>query len=340
MINIYLICVSDFYYKNRIFDLTSDTNRDDYYYPYFLLKKRFEDYGISLNTYDYYDSLVDDFKADFIFLDIPQNMAHFNKIYKYNNKYLLLLENDAIRSINWKYSLHDSFTKIFTWNDSIIDDKYIQIRLPNKIPYYIDHIPEKSKFCTMIAGHKFTSNSKELYTERLKVIRWFEKNQPNYFDLFGIGWNSFQFKGKLSFLNRFKSITNRFEVHFPSYKGQVKTKKEIYDQYKFSICFENVRDLPGYITEKIFDSFFSYCVPVYWGASNISDLIPEDTFIDRRKFKSNEELFNFLFYMSDKSYNDYQRAIERFLHSEGVYPFSAEHFVDIIVNEVIKNGYQ
>ena len=46
-----------------------------------------------------------------------------------------------------------------------------------------------------------------------------------------------------------------------------------------------MRDVLGYITEKIFDSFAAWCVPVYWGASNVTDYIPEGCFIDRRKFR-------------------------------------------------------
>lgn len=34
---------------------------------------------------------------------------------------------------------------------------------------------------------------------------------------------------------------------------------------KHYFCFENVRDLPGYITEKIFDCFFAEYIPIYWG---------------------------------------------------------------------------
>ena len=48
----------------------------------------------------------------------------------------------------------------------------------------------------------------------------------------------------------------------------------------FAICYENARDIPGYITEKIFDCFFAGCVPIYWGgAPNVTDHIPANTFI-------------------------------------------------------------
>jgi hypothetical protein len=42
----------------------------------------------------------------------------------------------------------------------------------------------------------------------------------------------------------------------------VDSKKNTLEKYKFSICYENARDIPGYITEKIFDCFFAGCVPI------------------------------------------------------------------------------
>jgi hypothetical protein len=108
-------------------------------------------------------------------------------------------------------------------------------------------------------------------------------------------------------------------------------------QYRFSICYENVRDLPGYVTEKIWDSFFAGCVPIYWGASNITSYIPEDCFIDRRKFTSHDELYRFMVSMSESEYITYQERIEAFLVSEKARPFSAEAFSEIIVNTILKD---
>ena len=39
------------------------------------------------------------------------------------------------------------------------------------------------------------------------------------------------------------------------------SKKEIYNQYKFSLCFENSISR-SYITEKIFDCFFEKIIPI------------------------------------------------------------------------------
>ena len=50
--------------------------------------------------------------------------------------------------------------------------------------------------------------------------------------------------------------------------GAVKDKIEWLRGYKFNICFEN-SSYPGYLTEKLFDSYMAGCIPVYWGDSSI-----------------------------------------------------------------------
>lgn len=81
---------------------------------------------------------------------------------------------------------------------------------------------------------------------------------------------------------------------FENAMGTVESKAITLAKYKFCICYENMRDVKGYITEKIFDCFMAGCVPIYWGASNITDYIPADCFIDRRTFTSMEELYVFM----------------------------------------------
>ena len=50
--------------------------------------------------------------------------------------------------------------------------------------------------------------------------------------------------------------------------GAVKDKIEWLRGYKFNICFENA-SYPGYLTEKLFDSFLAGCIPVYWGDTSL-----------------------------------------------------------------------
>ncbi len=45
-------------------------------------------------------------------------------------------------------------------------------------------------------------------------------------------------------------------------------------EYKFNICFENSSN-PGYLTEKLFDSFAAGCIPIYWGDTSLRCCLPE-----------------------------------------------------------------
>lgn len=47
--------------------------------------------------------------------------------------------------------------------------------------------------------------------------------------------------------------------------------------FKYSIAMEN-QSARNVITEKIFDPLLAYCVPIYWGAPNIGDYLPPESF--------------------------------------------------------------
>jgi hypothetical protein len=310
---------------------------DDLMYPFVYLSKFAKTKNIKVSTID--TEPLESYDA-ILFMEFPTfKNKYFRQLIsnKFENLYLLIFESEVIRPDNWNTENHKYFKKIFTWNDDFVDSKkYIKYYWPNKILENLDFdVNKKTKLCTMIIGHKFKSHPLELYTERVKAIRWFEQNHPEDFDLYGIGWDKHYFNGALSMLNRFEVLTKLLKPKYPSYKGAVKSKKEIYEKYKFTICYENVRDIPGYITEKIFDCFFAGCVPVYLGAPNVTDHIPTDTFIDRRKFRTYEELYSYLKNMPDKEYMDYLNAIKDFIRSDKIYPFSAECFAKTIVNEII-----
>jgi hypothetical protein len=322
-----------FYLNNRQFDMSDKiSNRDDCLYGSYLLKERFREKGIDLSTQD----INPPQESKFI---IYNEMPRIKDVSLNKNNYLMIFESEVVRPDNWNSKSHKYFNKIFTWNDEFVDNKkYFKINFSSKIPMDLDFdINKKAKLCAMIVGHKFKSHPLELYTERVKAIRWFERNHPEDFDLYGMGWDKYYFKGALSMLNRFELLRKFLKPKYPSYKGSVKSKREVLQKYKFAICYENVRDIPGYITEKIFDCFFAGCVPIYWGAPNVTEHIPADTFIDRRDFKTYDELYSYLKNMPDKAYMDYLDAIKDFVESDKIYPFNAECFAERIVNEILKD---
>lgn len=324
------------YNNNIMFTNPNSPIGDNLMYPFVYLGQFLMKNGHKINTIDVDD--IRNFDA-ILFIDFP---TFKNKYFRYliNNKfenlYLLIFESEVIKPDNWDIKNHEYFKKIFTWNDDFVNnEKYIKINFSFKIPTDLNfNLGEKNKFCTMIVGHKFKTHPLELYSERVKAIHWFEENHPEDFDLYGIGWDKYYFKGILSKLNRFEFLTKFFKPSYPSYRGFVESKREILKDFKFAICYENAGDISGYITEKMFDCFFAGCVPIYLGAPNVTDYIPSDTFIDRRSFKNYEELYSYLKNMSDREYMDYLDAIKNFIKSDKIYPFSVECFADTVTQAI------
>lgn len=282
-----------------------------------------------------------------IFLDHPTYLnSYFRRLTIFTDKrpllYLVIAENPALRPDNYWKSGHLVFEKVFTWHSELVDEnKYIKCCLPNRVPspFKIDQ-EKKRRFCATIASQKYSAHSAELYSERIRAIRWFEENHPADFDLYGTYWDRWWFKGQLSRLNLFLAPLYRRMpglgrcMRFPSWRGSVPRKRDVLSQYKFSICYENAV-FPGYITEKPFDCWFAGCIPVYLGAPDVLRFIPEGTFIDKRKFRNYQDLYRYMKTMTDVEYQGYLVAIESFVNSEAIRPFSAEGFADTIIRHVI-----
>jgi len=288
------------------------------------------------------DSCVIQDQDAFIFFDFPDlNNSLVQKVWALKKRmYLVIFESELIRPENWDTENHKYFEKIFTWHDGLVDQqKYIKINFSHQIPKTVNvTASDKTRFCTLIASNKWVKHPLELYSKRVEAIRWFEQHHPEQFELYGMGWDHYRFEGPklVRALNRIKSLTSALAPKYPSYRGKVNSKLAVLSNYRFSICYENARDIPGYITEKIFDSMISGCIPVYWGANNITDHIPKDCFIDKRDFDCYEDLYGYLMAMSDAELDARIQSIEAFLSSDNAYPFSAECFAESIVNTVMK----
>lgn len=275
----------------------------------------------------------------FIFFDFPKmTTSYVQKAFNAKKPmYLVLFECEVIKKDNWDSKNHDFFEKIFTWNDELIDNKkYFKINFSQKFPTTIKKdISRKEKLCTLISGNKKVNHPLELYSKRIEAIEWFEKHHPTDFEFYGIGWNDYTHANRyVRFLMKKIGISKVLAPNYQTYKGTVKAKKEVLEKYKFAICYENARDIPGYITEKIFDCFFAGCVPIYWGANNITDYIPKECFIDKREFESYERLYDFINCIDDEHYATYLDSIESFLNKKQENYFKSEDFVKQIINGV------
>ena len=161
-------------------------------------------------------------------------------------------------------------------------------------------------------------SQRELYLDRLEAIKYFSQNPD--FDLYGEGWGSPVRYDNQKFASSIKK----------SYRGYVNDKLEILRQYRFSICFENAI-FPGFITEKIIDSIYAGCIPVYYGAPDIADYIPENTFINFRKFENYPALDHYIRSMNERGYNQYIENINTFITSNLADNVTQEKFTEELI---------
>jgi len=326
-------------YHNFIFLNPNASIGDDLLKPVCELYTYAKQKGLELMTLD----MIEDFGSidAFVFFDFPNmNNPLVQRAFESTSpKYLVIWECEVIKTDNWDIHNHKYFKKIFTWNDEFIDNKkYFKINFSQQFPLEINKdLSKKTKLCTLIASRKRDDHPLEIYSRRLEAIRWFEKKHPEDFDLYGIGWDGYHLISRKwsKTLSKIPLLDKLLPVRFPSFRGKVDRKKPVLEQYKFSICYENARDISGYITEKIFDCFIAGCVPVYWGANNVTDHIPKECFIDKRNFTTYEELFHFMKNMGDKDYLIYLSNIESFFKSEKAYQFSTDYFVKTITETIL-----
>lgn len=284
----------------------------------YLMMKEFERLGHTIHTIDLYPELeVVDF---FLFY-----VLDWNWVKKLADKGLegrmvyCNAEPPSVTKLNTPEGfevLKKFFPYILTWNPEWVDGQRIFHRV---IPYFYEfkacNIPfSERKLITAISANKKSDWEGELYTERENAYNYFEKNYPEDFDFYGVGWEG---------------------TNHPCYRGTVKDKKEVFHQYRFAICFENTRTKKNYITEKIWDCMDAQIVPIYAGAEQITDFIPQECFIDFYAFKNYDELSSYLVNMSEERYSEYLEAAKKLLADENVISqFRGERYGRDILNAV------
>ena len=164
----------------------------------------------------------------------------------------------------------------------------------------------------MISGNKRSHVVSELYSGRIETAQWFYRNSTIPFDVYG---------------------KPPFEL--PNYRGIIPDgeKLSVLKQYRFSLCFENTNHpvlSAGYITEKILDCFETRTIPIYLGACNIEKYIPEDCFIDYRKFSTLFDLESYLKTMSDKEYQRLISAIDQWIAEGNFQKYTNQPFFNAI----------
>lgn len=287
----------------------ANSDRDEFAKKWVELRKALENAGYTVKfTFD--GKGLEDVTAIISITNVNPTLLANLSSYPKEKCFLLVMEPPVFMPHIYDEVHTKIFSKIFVMFDDLVDNKrYFKFYYPQpRQEMYMD-LPDfsKRKLCVVIAGNKDFQHPQALYSARRDTIAFFSNLKNDELDLFGPGWDG-----------------------YPQWKGITRNKWKTYNNYKFSICYENMKDQVGYITEKIFDCFVGGCVPVYWGASNIQDYVPKKCFIDRREFSSEQELYSFLKNMKKETYNDYIRSTEKYFKTSKAQLFSINNFIKII----------
>jgi len=341
--------------QDDLFNPLSPRNRDDCLEPFRMLQAKAALQGIELHTLDVLQQkgMTPNFT---LYLEAVPLVPIQNC-----KNYLIRFETELTVPINGDADYLNQFDGIFTWDQELLNINLTNelnqktalvpkfpITYPNVLPaqFEVNEIVNlgfvnRDLFCVLIGSNRHANlpDVRELYSERVKAIRWFEANASKDFSLFGNGWLVPQKRlgGSGKWRYRIEKILPFLlgQSVFPSYQGPAQNKFEVLAKARFCICFENAKDISGYITEKIFDSLFAGCVPIYWGEPQIQNILPRACFIDFRQFLNSSDpyrdLYQYISKMTEQDYITYQEAGKQFLASPAFRPYSSEAFANAIL---------
>jgi alpha(1,3/1,4) fucosyltransferase len=338
--------------RDRLFDAgTEKNNGADILAPWTYLRRWFSERGVRVHTADLLDrSDLRKGKNVFISFGLLDRYKQFVRRLDLTLSAFFAFESPVVEPQIYRElgAVQRNFKRVFTFTDSEsllpFLDRPLQSR-EFRIPHPFERIDEvlwgrkNRKFLIMMNHNKVPAlDYRELYRERMRALQFFAATEE--IDLYGVGWDgpSFQMGSRLPgtlqrlrhhWLKKWQRIrpVPLLQAARKVYHGPASGKPEVMSQYNFALTFENVI-LKDWITEKIFDCFAVGTVPIYWGAPNIDDHVPQECFIDMRKFANYYELRSYLNNLSPNEIEVYRTAGREFLLSPRFRPFTKEFFTE------------
>jgi hypothetical protein len=351
-------------YNNRFFgENGGDNTRVDYLNPFIYLREKCKKNGINLNTADFIPENIVDGRFIYYYsfgqIDNLEKLRlrkdiKFCSIYLFEPPIKVLNKKD---DINYRIDeLAELFSRVYLTCSISSINKVYKINLQSKIeqfsyPQSYSTILEKhwkfkgKNLLVMVNSFRYSRLSKfEFYSERNRALSYFLVRDN--IDFYGSDWEDL---GKSYYINILKSIfwglkwgsfsRLRNTMFLFNVRKKLIYVKPSYDKYsvlakyKFALCYESM-GLDGFITEKIFDCFFAGTIPIYLGAPDITNYIPANTFIDKRKFDNYNDLFYFISNLNDVEYEKIRFNIMSFINSELFENFSMEKFSNRFIDDV------
>lgn len=325
MYNIAIIPWNNVYMNDELFNLGNDLlNRDNGLQTWCQLKEYLYRNGCVVHTIDAYTDLDQVDLFVFFYFDT----FWYRLIYqtgKVRKTVYIAFEPPVVdlnHSRNGLRFLSRYFGRILTWDDDVVDGN---VFLKFMFPYILEDSPAlpteeefrcKKLICN-ISSDKQSHENNELYSERRRVIQYYDRKGG--FDLYGIGW--------------------KHEEHV-SYRGECERKKDVYKNYRFALCLENMHGIRGYVTEKALDCFCNGIVPIYLGALNCDDYFPGDCYVHYDDFKTPKELDAYLCRIEYEEYVGYLKRASKWINQNKESSVFMPQALGAILVDIIKtDGY-
>lgn len=308
---------------------------DDLDLPVVELCRNLEKSGVECHTYDMFP--LEEF-AGFVFFEMPKadNAILLHAKRHSAATFLLIAENHFILPRNADFNRYGEFTAVFTYNDDAVARG-----LAHKLNYALSlSMPPKDgvafgerKLAVMISSRVKKNRPHLCSYLRIRTARFYETQHPDCFDLYGPGWDKGTYLMQESpaiyaWISKFrinKLLPRR--RYCKCWRGTVERKRQVLGKYRFAYCYENTTEIPGYITEKIFDVMMAGSVPIYIGHAAVGLRIPRECYVDRADFADDGALYDFISNMDEKTWGDYISAARRFLASDAAQEFSIMAYV-------------
>lgn len=324
--------------QDRLFDLSDPLlNRDDQLLPFHRLREDLRCRGKTTHTADLLltaDAVANGDSAYFS-LGIPSNFRQIGSEGLAKLKAFVIMEPPVVAPHLYRMlpELTTAFERVYLHNvdgdgyglAGVQRDKLRRLYWP--LPYdkvlepYWSQRDRDHRIVVINGSHKPQSFRAEQYSTRIEAM--VALAPAGVVDLYGRGWERWWSREAL-WLPYWRNRRTLMSI----YKGACVSKFEVLKHYKFCLCFENMA-MKGYITEKLFDCLYAGTIPLYLGAPDIERYVPEDVYIDCRKYQTWTEMWAHVRKLPESRINDMREAGRQFLASE-----SARPFIDSLVNLV------
>ena len=258
------------------------------------------------NLYTYllsrnYNVIIDSINPEVVFYDLPNSPELFSKIMEYKNCIKIFCTNEPNP---YHPNDIDVYKPATTWIGGLRQYECIKNADYILTSYKIDspknyYVPT---FLFWLYHHIFISKltSLSFFTEQKKITK--DKIKDRKFSIYLHNNNEPKRRRQIyEKLNNYKHIDTKSEVQHLISQYLSLDKINLIKNYKFTFAMQNHSTVelmegqkyyPGFICEKIIDSYFANTIPIYYGNDKITEYFNEKSFINWHSFDSDESFIN------------------------------------------------